>query len=214
MRSSISTWVSLVALVAAGDVSAQAQSQNRSAAIVGCSEVGCPTQPGDASKHSCRVIDETFHEIGLANITIVGDDDVQKTLANLSWVQGNSITDYGFDGRPTERSLKRSYFLGTPYGLDLQDTRACAAFFYQPPDDTPSAAPDNAPGTCDRPMNQVCMNLLMKKAQELSIKEDEDPCRKLEEAVTRAYSTCPGAPPSKDEGSVVVRRKCPAIPLY
>ncbi len=173
MYSSLITRAALAALIIAGAASAQ----NLSAAIVGCSEVGCPVKEGNAA-NECTLVDETFNEVGLARIpTDVSD------LAGISWVQGNSVTDVGHrdDDFPTERSLRRNFYLGTPAGFGLGSTRACAAFFHKSTAQFPGGATETAGGTCEQAMAPDCVEALLARARSLSFADGDDVCEKLED---------------------------------
>ena len=205
MRSLLTIWALPTTLMTVRAY-AQAHSRKQPTTIIGCAEVGCPIL-SKSSGHNCTLVDESFYEIGLARIPIRGDRETQEALSGLSWVQGNSIKDYGYDNRPTERSLERIYYLGTPYGLELGDARACAAFFYEPPALLPRDDIDTDDPTCGRPMHTDCMDSLLERAQSLSVEQDEDPCLKLREEIRKANFTCLNSPASTSEQGVIVRRK-------
>lgn len=205
MRSLLTTWALPTALIAVR-VYAQTHSSKQPTTIMGCSEVDCPILSKNLG-YNCTLVDESFYDIGLVRIPINGDHEAKEALSGLSWVQGNSIKDYGYDNRPTERSLKKIYYLGTPYGLDLGDARACAAFFYEPPALLSWNNSDTDDLTCDRPMHTDCVESLLERAQSLSVEEDEDPCLKLEKEIQKASFRCPKSPASTSEYGVIVRRK-------
>ncbi|KAK7753911.1 hypothetical protein SLS62_004008 [Diatrype stigma] len=177
---------------------AAASAQNASTAIVGCDEVGCPVN-ADTATSECKLIDETFNEIGLARIPIGdGDDDgddgdtdgQDAELAGISWVQGNSVTDVGGsdDRYPTERVLRRDWYFGTPAGFDLgaQNTRACAAFFHKSMAAFPEGNTETAAGTCEQAMAPECVNALVQRAQSLQFDADDssdDLCGALEQDI-------------------------------
>ncbi|RYP63338.1 hypothetical protein DL771_009323 [Monosporascus sp. 5C6A] len=111
----------------------------------------------------------TFGDIGLARI--------DTAIEELSWVRGNSITD-----DEGERRITSSFYLGTPFGLDRGDTRACAAFFHQSTARFPGDHVDTAQGSCAQAsVDSACIDALVTRARDLRIEDGEDACEKLQE---------------------------------
>ena len=199
-----------------------AQAQNFSTAIVGCDEIGCGEDEiggDDTTTTECKLIDETFNEIGLARIPL--DDDVEELPAGISWVQGNSVTDAGgSDERyPTERVLRRNWYFGTPAGFDLRSTtHACAAFFHKSTAEFPGGNTETAAGTCEQAMGGGdCVDALMRRARSLRYEadEEEDICETLEKNLRDNFDQeCREVAGSPYWRNVTVRREFIFAPFF
>lgn len=176
----------------------------------------------DTATSECKLIDETFNEIGLARIPIGNNDDdngdaggQDSELAGISWVQGNSVTDAGGsdDRYPTERVLRRDWYFGTPAGFDLgaRNTRACAAFFHKSTAAFPAGNTETAAGTCEKAMAPDCVSALVQRAQSLPFDADgssDDVCGALEKDILDNFDReCRDAAGSPYWRNVTVRRE-------
>ncbi len=131
-----------------------------SAQIIGCADVGCPTNPGRTSA-SCTLVDKTFNVVGVAEIPTDSD-----ALAGLSWVQG--VEAETSDGK---RTFEKSFYLGAKPGLDLTDTGACALFFSKVSDRVKfgDEDPEVSKGTCQQALSEGCVNAILNRAKKVNV---------------------------------------------
>ncbi|RYP08680.1 hypothetical protein DL765_008703 [Monosporascus sp. GIB2] len=167
--------------------------QELSGTILGCADVRCPNLE-DSADNVCTLVDRTFSDIGLVRIPT----DVEE----LSWVQGNNITD-----DEGERRITSSFYLGTPFELNTGDTRACAAFFHESTARFPGGDVDTAQGTCEQAgVDIACIDALVARARALRVEDGEDACEKLqEEFLAKLDQECRGLAGTDRWESVRVR---------
>ncbi|KPM38674.1 hypothetical protein AK830_g7876 [Neonectria ditissima] len=151
--------------------------QSLDATIVGCAEADCPTA-GRSTSSECQLVDKNLSMIGLARVPVESD-----TLEGLSWVEGVAIADSN-DGN---RAFDKSFYLGTPPSLSLNDTGACALFFTHvstrvkfEDDDTDVSV---SQGTCEDAMSKECVSALTSRAEDLDVDglSSKEACKKLQE---------------------------------
>ncbi|RYP08224.1 hypothetical protein DL764_002039 [Monosporascus ibericus] len=143
--------------------------------IYGCVDVGCPPSTQGSANDNCTLAGRSFPYVGITRIPTGSE-----ALAGLTWSKGFNITD------SRERMFGSSYYLGSPPGLDLSNTGACAIFFHgvsrsisfetDPPTD------ETTQGTCNDAMGSACVDALTARARNLDIGDgasSEEVCARL-----------------------------------
>lgn len=203
---SIAVTVAAVALLAAEI----ARGQDLNSTIVGCSTFGCPPVPGTTSV-KCHVVDKMFTALGLARIPVPS-----AALAGLSWTFGLFVTEN--DSRD-KRIFDKSFYLGSPPGVNLTNTGACAVFFNEVSSRVVFDDPylQEAEGTCEEAMSTDCVNALINRAIAVNVSglSTSDACRKIQTSFQEGVdSACASFATGSRWTGLTVERRCSLLATF
>lgn len=163
----------IVAILASLHIS-RALSQTLPSNIIGCASIPCPDN--EAGDSECTVIDKTFSNVGLSQISVTS-----QSLTGLSWTEGVSVID---SNDTTSHTFEKAFYFGVPPNANLTGTGACAVFFNQVSKEVvfDNKNVEEAQGTCQEALNPQCVDALIDRAEKVDVAGlgSADACAKLE----------------------------------
>jgi hypothetical protein len=158
-----------------------------------CRDVNCPPREGDDNGVACRVMNHTFHMIGVKSLpaAITGDGD------DLTWTVGVQAFDRTDPNNSSMRIVEKDFYFGTPPSLNLRSDdlpyQGCAIII----SGNARTAPEHGSQSCDTAIGSECKQDLLKDAESWlnSHQNDTEPtevvCERLQQALNDKFTkTC------------------------